>query len=378
MRTMTTSFSRTCGDCGTVNRVLILSTGLTPSWRICCSHCGATLVRPRGARQESTAAPVRSAEIVHLPVPAARPGRVTARRDRRPVVWRPRLPLGSLSSPRLRSGASTGVSFLAACGLVLAVLLVDRDPARESARAIELAEAGIGVIGDYAAAGPAEVVTLTGTPEASAPMRTSANEPPTIPRYRIAAEIALGDRQAAYPDPLEGMMRLQLAALAALSDPENAAVAEAGLELSREERREIQRRLRLAGHDPSGVDGIFGPATRQAIAAWQQKAGLPVTAYMTTRSIALLAGQTDEEYRAWRLAEEARLEQERQLASAQPTPRPELVSAEACAREWSGSIAYGQNMRCDLKGLREDLASLFDLRGRSGSSRGFARRPDDA
>jgi hypothetical protein len=375
MRTMTTSFSRTCGDCGTLNRVLILSTGLTPSWRICCSNCGATMVKPRGARQESPAVPVRSAEIVHLPVPAARPGRVTARRDRRPVVWRPRLPIGALSSPRVRSGASTGVSFLAACGLVLAVLLVDHDPARESARAIELAEAGIVEAGDYTAAGPAEAVAMNGTPDASAPVQMATNGPPTIPRYRIAAEIALGNRQAAYPDPLEGMMRLQLAAL---TDPEKVAEAEAGLELSREARREIQRRLRLAGHDPSGVDGIFGPATRQAIAAWQQKAGLPVTAYMTTRSIALLAGQTDEEYRAWHLAEESRRERERQLASAQPTPRPELASDEACAREWSGSIAYGQNMRCDLKGLGEDLVSLFDPRGRPGSSRGFARGPDDA
>ncbi|MBL9059166.1 MAG: lytic murein transglycosylase, partial [Mangrovicoccus sp.] len=44
-----------------------------------------------------------------------------------------------------------------------------------------------------------------------------------------------------------------------------------------QDRREMQKRLTAAGYDTNGADGVVGPATLKAIAAYQQANGLPVT-----------------------------------------------------------------------------------------------------
>jgi peptidoglycan hydrolase-like protein with peptidoglycan-binding domain len=46
--------------------------------------------------------------------------------------------------------------------------------------------------------------------------------------------------------------------------------------LSRAERREVQERLAALGHDIGEADGIIGSRTREAIRAFQAKAGLSV------------------------------------------------------------------------------------------------------
>lgn len=53
-----------------------------------------------------------------------------------------------------------------------------------------------------------------------------------------------------------------------------------------QDRREMQKRLTAAGYDTNGADGVVGPATLKAIAAYQQANGLPVTG---EPSLALLA-----------------------------------------------------------------------------------------
>ena len=50
---------------------------------------------------------------------------------------------------------------------------------------------------------------------------------------------------------------------------------EADLRLTRLARGRIQRRLELIGYDPKGVDGIFGPNTREGIAALQTDGAWP-------------------------------------------------------------------------------------------------------
>jgi peptidoglycan hydrolase-like protein with peptidoglycan-binding domain len=45
--------------------------------------------------------------------------------------------------------------------------------------------------------------------------------------------------------------------------------AERALKLTRDEKQDIQRDLTVLGHDTRGVDGLFGPASRSAIKAWQ-------------------------------------------------------------------------------------------------------------
>ncbi|MCA0921491.1 peptidoglycan-binding domain-containing protein [Pseudooceanicola nanhaiensis] len=77
---------------------------------------------------------------------------------------------------------------------------------------------------------------------------------------------------------------------------------EAALDLSRDDRRQIQRDLALLGHDPRGIDGLFGPATRSAIISRQKQTGAEPTGYLTAPQLDRLAADAQ--------AEAARLEAE--------------------------------------------------------------------
>ncbi|SEF71229.1 Putative peptidoglycan binding domain-containing protein [Thalassococcus halodurans] len=90
-------------------------------------------------------------------------------------------------------------------------------------------------------------------------------------------------------------------------------LAEEALNLSRDQRREIQRDLTLLEYEPRGIDGIFGPGSRAAIRRWQEANAFEVTSYLTREQITRLGAQADR--RAAELEEEARqrqAEQERQ------------------------------------------------------------------
>lgn len=396
VRTMTSSIARTCTECGTLNRVTIMTSGMSPSWRIACSHCGEMLVMPPNMRRQAPCA-----EVIPLPVPAMRPGAaLPVRRDAMLPARRGSTALAMLPVRdrivRAAGGASTGVSFLAACGVVMAALMVDRvpeAPAPEQALAGPAAPfAGAAVVGGSALAvleserAAADPLPRLSQPEPLVEPRLAAADAPESPvdraasaaPWRLAAAAALGGRAEAYPDPMEGMMAVQMASL---DDP---AQAEAGLALSDGARREVQRRLALARHDPQGVDGVFGPATRAAIAAWQEKAGLPATGYVDERAFAVLAEQTEEEYRAWATAEKKRRSEDRQFASIQSWPTGDGRSG-SCQRAGSGQIAYGQNIKCDLKGfresfgaLRQNVAQMLDGGGSPSSGRLARRGPGDA
>ncbi len=145
-------------------------------------------------------------------------------------------------------------------------------------------------------------------------------------------------------------------------------MAEAALDLSPMQRRELQRRLALAEHDPQLVDGIFGRATRAAIAGWQRAAGLPPTGYLDGQAMTLLEWQTEDRFRDWQTAEQERdRRRQRAQTAALTSPVPPATPAEAgkCQRLWSGEIAYGQNVRCDIRGLRENVAQFFQVSERS-------------
>ena len=70
-----------------------------------------------------------------------------------------------------------------------------------------------------------------------------------------------------------------------------AEAAEAALDLSRPQRRAIQRHLRALGHYDRGIDGLFGPGTRSAIAAWQTSQGLSPTGFLDAAQLAALTQQ---------------------------------------------------------------------------------------
>jgi peptidoglycan hydrolase-like protein with peptidoglycan-binding domain len=84
-----------------------------------------------------------------------------------------------------------------------------------------------------------------------------------------------------------------------------AELTEDALNLSRNERRAIQRNLTLLEFNTRGVDGIFGPGTRGAIRNWQQSNGFAQTAYLTASQINRIDGQ------ASRRAAEIAAEEER-------------------------------------------------------------------
>jgi peptidoglycan hydrolase-like protein with peptidoglycan-binding domain len=88
--------------------------------------------------------------------------------------------------------------------------------------------------------------------------------------------------------------------------------AEADLNLTRDQRREIQRDLSILGYDTRGIDGIFGRGTRAAIQKFQQRQGFETTSYLTQpqiRRLDDLAATRAAELR--REAEARRQEQER-------------------------------------------------------------------
>jgi len=78
----------------------------------------------------------------------------------------------------------------------------------------------------------------------------------------------------------------RLAALGPKMSPEQR--TEANLNLTRNQRRTIQRRLTLLGFNTRGVDGIFGPGSRRAISAWQKSERFTSTGYLDRLQLQVL------------------------------------------------------------------------------------------
>lgn len=68
--------------------------------------------------------------------------------------------------------------------------------------------------------------------------------------------------------------------------------AERALGLSVSERREVQLRLTLLGHQTEGTMGSFNADTRRALRAWQRSQGTAETGYLTSDQLRALQRQT--------------------------------------------------------------------------------------
>ena len=112
-----------------------------------------------------------------------------------------------------------------------------------------------------------------------------------------------------------------------VSSPE---AGEARLELDRSARRVIQRGLRADGFDPGSVDGLFGPATRASLRAWQRSRGQAATGY--------LDGQ-----QATELWVSAGQRQQRSSASTPANPRPVRPFVDALSGSWSSIDRAGSD-----------------------------------
>ncbi|WP_282023927.1 peptidoglycan-binding domain-containing protein [Limimaricola cinnabarinus] len=156
------------------------------------------------------------------------------------------------------------------------------------------------------------------------PERPETPAPAPGPRADPAAEealwqgtLALGSI-AAYRDYLsrypEGAHagEAESAIAAIIAEPDrNARLAEEAIGLSREQRRDLQRNLSLLDFNTRGIDGIFGPGTRNAITNWQQQNGFAQTSYLTPEQIGRIDAQA-----ARRSAEiEAEAERQREEAA---------------------------------------------------------------
>lgn len=77
---------------------------------------------------------------------------------------------------------------------------------------------------------------------------------------------------------------------------------ESRLCLNRNDRAEIQVRLKLLGYDPKGVDRSLGPNSRAAISRWQQDQGFSQTGYLTRNQLTALKESSEALYQEWRAA----------------------------------------------------------------------------
>ena len=89
--------------------------------------------------------------------------------------------------------------------------------------------------------------------------------------------------------------------------------AEAALNLSRIRKRKIQEWLLALGHNPRGIDGLFGRGSRAAIRGWQRASGLEQTGYLDKDQLSRLNREGEAA-----LAEQRRIaEEKRRIAEAE-------------------------------------------------------------
>jgi uncharacterized caspase-like protein len=102
--------------------------------------------------------------------------------------------------------------------------------------------------------------------------------------------------------------------LATLTTPEAAAPApeqiERSIGLTRQGRSRVQLALTLLGYGTGGTDGVLGPKSRAAIAAWQTDQGESGTGYLTSAQHAALLDAASPKLAAWD-AEQKRIAAER-------------------------------------------------------------------
>lgn len=109
------------------------------------------------------------------------------------------------------------------------------------------------------------------------------------------------------------------------------------LELTRTDRREIQRRLVLLDYNTRGVDGVFGNGSRAAIREWQGDNDQPNSGYLDLNQLVLLREMSQSEYETW-------------------DARPKrYTDRNGCLRESNGTIIQGRSFKCDLSAASQSM-----------------------
>ena len=92
---------------------------------------------------------------------------------------------------------------------------------------------------------------------------------------------------------------------------------------SQEQIKGAQERLKVAGHDPGSVDGVWGPQTESAVRAYQQQHGLPVSGARDEATRTALGLTTAQRLPASRPGVVPDAVQEAQTPRTVPAERPE-------------------------------------------------------
>lgn len=213
----------------------------------------------------------------------------------------------------------------------------------------EQAEGPIGLLPDGPAAGEGEAFREM---MASLPAADSDGTHPSERERRAAAQAA--PVRGPHPRADDARMTVPVAEFAGPPEPGQGSVES---ELTKPERRAIQRRLRMAGHSAGAPDGVFGPNTRAAITSFQEAEGLPATGQLDGTTLTLLNEMTDAEYAAW--AESVRTSSAARRAKADAgEQRADIVLDEAYVPTAPGS-----------QGWRSDSSAVRDFSANSGASR---------
>ncbi|MBY6115106.1 peptidoglycan-binding protein [Mameliella alba] len=209
---------------------------------------------------------------------------------------------------------------------------------------------------------PEDVAKPRGATEPPRPDPTAISRAADDAAWRLAQEADSADGYRTYLDGFpEGLhanaARQRLNALDSEPFYRERRVEE-GLELTRDQRRSIQRALSILGYDTRGIDGIFGSGTRKAVTEWQVASGLPESGYLDRSQINRL--QTQAAARAEELEREAeRRRVERELAERQYWEEVERRGEEAGFRDYLQTYPEGRfagQARAVLKEIDERRA----------------------
>ena len=172
--------------------------------------------------------------------------------------------------------------------------------------------------------------------QAAAPVQLAVPTAPAAPPVnQQTADLQAGDRRAAnqeaeaqrLADEAAASERAQAAVVAATAAEDEARANvepnETALKMTNHDRQKLQVALQSLGFDVGGIDGDFGPRSRQNIAAWQTKNGHVATGFVTAAQRATLladgaaaiARWEDQQRRAW-ADEQRRLQLQQQTAPA--------------------------------------------------------------
>ena len=133
---------------------------------------------------------------------------------------------------------------------------------------------------------------------------------------------------------------------------------EAGLELSRADRRLIQLGLAAKGFDPGPADGLFGRGTRGAIGRWQASRGEEATGYLEVASAKLLLASGRAQAEAERLKQE---QEARERARREAQERSRREAEERARRE--AAAAERQRQEAEARRQREEAQQKWENLG---------------